>query len=445
MASRSGPHRPYSARVHRRALSLLLLIGGGCSETRGAEPGPLVRLASCNAPACASSCACDHTTSCDPECDDCDPECGRCLAPGARCRLPAQGDAGVLRGDGSEDGGAAESDGGGARVDAGSAEPVRIRIARAWEASSFVSSQGQRIRGPGGTRYVFTDLELDNASELPAPLLATFFIAVTSAGIEFSGGPETPTIAGGCPQNGSVSPGQSARCTVVFSVTGGARVGRLEYRGPPPLRGGASIDAEPCLSCGAECVDPKTDPDHCGRCDQRTEGGRCEDGQPACTAPLSACPTGCVDLSQDPLNCGRCGQAVSPGMACVRGALVCTASPWEPDSLLACDGRCVPNSSENCGACGRNCGSGSCIGTCSSASCAYSCESRESTAPTSCASICAADRLSCIEGQSRALYRCPDGSLAESHGPCSAVPPQTIRIAGPNQTCTWTEQDCGCR
>lgn len=91
--------------------------------------------------------------------------------------------------------------------------------------------------------------------------------------------------------------------------------------------------ADDHVVCGDECVDPATDPRHCGGCDRpcaegECVGGVCEMGCPP-EAPLT-CPDGaCVDPMTDPANCGECGNVCLSGV-CLMGG--CEMLP--PGSVL---------------------------------------------------------------------------------------------------------------
>ena len=103
-------------------------------------------------------------------------------------------------------------------------------------------------------------------------------------------------------------------------TTGGADAGAAD--------GGGADGGEPplCdvgeLACGARCVRPGTDREHCGGCGaacataEICAGGSCVGG---CEAPRTMCGGLCVDLSSDADHCGSCGNRCASGI-CEDGA-----------------------------------------------------------------------------------------------------------------------------
>jgi hypothetical protein len=84
------------------------------------------------------------------------------------------------------------------------------------------------------------------------------------------------------------------------------------------------VDAGPCgtctvdqLCCGASCVDPTSDPRHCGGCgmacavEEECVASVCE---PICAPPTTYCDGLCVLLDVDPDNCGVCGRRCPTGL-----------------------------------------------------------------------------------------------------------------------------------
>lgn len=113
----------------------------------------------------------------------------------------------------------------------------------------------------------------------------------------------------------------------------------------------------PLNTCGAasECVDPRSDPRHCGGCDRACgEGGTCVASECVCSGGRAYCDgTGCVDLTTDASHCGGCGVACTGGATCTGGACRC------PAGGSYCPGvGCVDTTSDwdHCGACGARCG-----------------------------------------------------------------------------------------
>jgi hypothetical protein len=75
------------------------------------------------------------------------------------------------------------------------------------------------------------------------------------------------------------------------------------------------------IECGGSCVDPGTNPEHCGTCDQACIVGEfCVVGScsPACDPPLVACGSLCIDVLSNPFHCGSCGHVCESGI-CVGG------------------------------------------------------------------------------------------------------------------------------
>lgn len=114
--------------------------------------------------------------------------------------------------------------------------------------------------------------------------------------------------------------------------------------------------AAPLVACEGKCIDPQTDPGHCGAsgsCQGNEAGAICADTE-VCVAGICTpeCPSGqvecngqCIDPQADPNYCGASGtcQGNEAGVicsateACIAG--VCT--PVCPLGQIKCDGQCV--------------------------------------------------------------------------------------------------------
>ncbi|MCS6915703.1 MAG: hypothetical protein RMK29_10055 [Myxococcales bacterium] len=127
-----------------------------------------------------------------------------------------------------------------------------------------------------------------------------------------------------------------------------------------------SVDMEfRCLfdgvACNGVCVNVKSDPRHCGACNNACPAGtvchrgacslRCGDG-------TTACGGACVDLTTDAAHCGACGRACPADRTCREGTCRCAGATQD------CGGTCVDTNqdSQHCGSCNHSCGSqGQCI------------------------------------------------------------------------------------
>lgn len=164
--------------------------------------------------------------------------------------------------------------------------------------------------------------------------------------------------------------------------------------------GSTGSTAAPCPStqvmCGAVCVDPQTDRQHCGAsgdCAGASAGTACAGGQVcsvghcalSCQSTRVACDGGCIDPATDRSHCGASGDCAgaNAGATCGAGevcsgghcALTCQATQ------VACDGTCIDPRTDraHCGATGDCTGAGA--GTacangqvCSGGRCALSCQ-----------------------------------------------------------------------
>lgn len=176
--------------------------------------------------------------------------------------------------------------------------------------------------------------------------------------------------------------------------------------------------------CDAECVDTKSDSDHCGACGERCDDNEmCEDGvcTPVCANGRTLCGGACVDTDSSEDHCGGCasgpgprGQRCGPGEVCREGSCESNCSGARP---LLCDGSCVnPNTNrQNCGRCGARCADDE---DCVDGACTLNCES----GLTDCAGACrdlASDEVNCGEcGQSCAPDEvCQNASCTPICGP----------------------------
>lgn len=127
------------------------------------------------------------------------------------------------------------------------------------------------------------------------------------------------------------------------------------------------------LSCGGECIDPDTAPNHCGECynhcpaaDDDHVDRVCIDGTCGveCTDKTTLCPSDetdgpgiCVDTADDPDHCGECtntcGPAPNADIWCDDGD--CRSECR--DGYTDCDGDCVDIDYDlrHCGACDNDC------------------------------------------------------------------------------------------
>ncbi|MCK6511982.1 hypothetical protein L6R29_18730 [Myxococcota bacterium] len=106
------------------------------------------------------------------------------------------------------------------------------------------------------------------------------------------------------------------------------------------------------LRCGRQCVDPQTDPKHCGRCGVACSGGNlCRGGQCRCSDGQSECDSACVDTATNNLHCGKCTNPCGERKQCSGGQCLCK----QGDSV--CGNDCVDllTDDKHCGTCGKAC------------------------------------------------------------------------------------------
>jgi hypothetical protein len=157
------------------------------------------------------------------------------------------------------------------------------------------------------------------------------------------------------------------------------------------------------LVCDGGCVDPATDPAHCGGCDTA-----CQDPSPLCSSgacvatcgvAFVTCGHACVDLARDPANCGGCGR-VCPTGACAAGQCAC------PDGQGWCEAGCVDLATDpaHCGDCRQSCGAAElCLaGDCYAyvASGAATCTPSPCAADQRCCQYPAGGPAVCLDGES---------------------------------------------
>ena len=133
------------------------------------------------------------------------------------------------------------------------------------------------------------------------------------------------------------------------------------------------------LLCDCRCIDPGSDPEHCGVCEQGCEEGQsCAQGQcvSACEDELERCGPDCVDLQSDRRNCGRCGEVCGPGLRCYEGACAPRCpEEWE----YRCEEECTSLLSDD-----QHCGR-----------CHNACRERETCREGRCEPMCSGDQAYC--------------------------------------------------
>src|SRR5687767_8958104 len=119
-------------------------------------------------------------------------------------------------------------------------------------------------------------------------------------------------------------------CTVVVGLF---FVSVLAACGDNSASGGkkdAGIDAGPTctapqIACGTGCIDPASDENNCGSCENKCGtnetcvGGDCQDTV-TCTGGQTNCNNTCKNTQDDEDNCGGCGNKCSGTQTCVSGS-----------------------------------------------------------------------------------------------------------------------------
>lgn len=88
--------------------------------------------------------------------------------------------------------------------------------------------------------------------------------------------------------------------------------------------------------CNGECVDFRTDPNHCGRCETQCDKGQfCQEGQCSKTCigdSARICGGICVNIATNEMHCGGCDSPCANNMVCSAQGCVCD------DGYMDCDG-----------------------------------------------------------------------------------------------------------
>ena len=120
-----------------------------------------------------------------------------------------------------------------------------------------------------------------------------------------------------------VAPPRPAHAGVVFIGAGLALA--MSACTPTALPSGGADAGYRGILCGESFIDPRSDPNNCGRCYNRCLGSeRCMDARcrsevvNPCPLNLSPCGGDCVDTTDDPRHCGGCDRSCGDA-ACVNG------------------------------------------------------------------------------------------------------------------------------
>ncbi len=148
------------------------------------------------------------------------------------------------------------------------------------------------------------------------------------------------------------------------------------------------------VNCNGACVDPKSDPQHCGAtlgCGAEAGGGDagvactsgtvCNDGACAasCSTALTNCGGACINAMTDPAHCGGCSTTCAldhvAANVCSAGACVvasCAAGYGDCDGIAAngCETATTATDVNNCGGCGIHCAYANAGATCNAGTCA---------------------------------------------------------------------------
>jgi hypothetical protein len=188
--------------------------------------------------------------------------------------------------------------------------------------------------------------------------------------------------------------------------------------------------------CDGSCVDPSSDPNHCGGCGHRVPTGRaCAGGVIGCPQGEQPCDGKCVQTDSDPAHCGACNVAAPSGGHCQDGVPAC----WGSDEMCGSVCRDTQTDLKNCGGCGKVCPKWCEDGTCSI-------EVTATDATKTCNSLCQSKGAYCTQADG-VFY----DSICGSEGmgfPCNQLPPATVTwsVGNPPVTCfgDLTEVRCIC-
>nr|MDQ3036118.1 hypothetical protein [Myxococcota bacterium] len=163
------------------------------------------------------------------------------------------------------------------------------------------------------------------------------------------------------------------------------------------------------------------------------DGGACG----PCAAPMLCCGTTCVDPSSDPLHCGSCdpcpsGPHAAPTCAASTCGLACEAAWADCDGMAATGCESDLGSTATCGGCGVACADPpSAVATCDGTSCGFTCDAGRADCDGDASNGCEADLTSTATCGSCALT--------------CAVPPSAVATcdgAACGFTCVGGTADC---
>lgn len=207
--------------------------------------------------------------------------------------------------------------------------------------------------------------------------------------------------------------------------------------------GAGDCDGDPSNGCEADL----NSADHCGQCSNRCDPGRsCVAGSCECTSaacqcggPSAACQAGAIERDRRP--CGSCGGEESRERTCLSSCQWGAWSNWSACSVSNCcgDGQC--SGGEDCSSCPTDCGA--CGPTCGDTRC----EAGEDC--SSCPADCGACNT-CGDGTcagSETCQSCPDcqaghQTTGDNNDPCPGVPAETWRCVFTSSFGTNVSQVC---